>query len=237
MNRHVLGFLVAALAVAPVAADAAGPILLKLPVGSSLRSPVFLRATEPWVEEINKKGAGIFHVKIYPPRSLNSPRNVYDRLVNGVYELAYGIHGPVAGKFPKIVGRRAAVPCPRIDPCVGGLLEPDPRQGDRRRIRRGEAARPADLSAEPAPFRPAGAQSGRPQGAQDQRPEPGAGRHRRIAGRHADHPVATRGLRGGPARADRRHRHGVDRGPPVQGPGGDAATTSRRSSAPSPASC
>ncbi len=102
MTRPVLaaaGFMVAAgLAASAVAAE---PMTLKLPIGSPLTSPVFLRATKPWVDQVNKEGAGIFKVQVYPPGSLNSPSNVYDRLVTNVYELAYGIHGPIAGKFPK----------------------------------------------------------------------------------------------------------------------------------------
>jgi TRAP-type transport system periplasmic protein len=101
MTRRNLAAAAFAVAAALAGSAAAEPMTLKLPIGSPLTSPVFLRATKPWVDEINKKGEGIFHVQIFPPGSLNNPRNVYDRLVTNVYELAYGIHGPIAGKFPK----------------------------------------------------------------------------------------------------------------------------------------
>ncbi len=101
MTRRLLAAAFLAATAALAGSAAADPMTLKLPIGSPLTSPVFLRATKPWVDEINKKGEGIFHVQVFPPGSLNNPRNVYDRLVTSVYELAYGIHGPIAGKFPK----------------------------------------------------------------------------------------------------------------------------------------
>ncbi len=100
MNRRTFAATFAAI-LSLAGSAAAETMTLRLPIGSPLTSPVFLRATKPWVEEINKKGDGIFHVQVYPPGSLNNPRNVYDRLVTNVYELAYGIHGPIGGTFPK----------------------------------------------------------------------------------------------------------------------------------------
>jgi TRAP-type C4-dicarboxylate transport system substrate-binding protein len=85
----------------PLAARAEEPIVLKLPIGSPLNSPVFLNATKPWIEEVEKEAAGLVKIQVYPPGALNTPQNVYDRLVNNVYELAYGIHGPITTVFPR----------------------------------------------------------------------------------------------------------------------------------------
>ena len=98
-RRAALALVVTAFLVVPARADE--PIVLKLPIGSPLTSPVFLNATKPWIEDIEKEGEGIVKIQVFPPGSLNSPENVYDRLVNNVYELAYGIHGPITTVFPR----------------------------------------------------------------------------------------------------------------------------------------
>jgi TRAP-type C4-dicarboxylate transport system substrate-binding protein len=100
MKKWMLS-LAGALIALPLAARADDPIVLKLPIGSPLTSPVFLNSTKPWIEEIEKEGGGLLKIQVYPPGSLNNAQNVYDRLVNNVYELAYGIHGPITTVFPR----------------------------------------------------------------------------------------------------------------------------------------
>jgi len=101
MRNRILSLTVGALVALPLAARADDPIVLKLPIGSPLNSPVFLNATKPWIEEVEKEAAGLVKIQVFPPGALNNPQNVYDRLVNNVYELAYGIHGPITTVFPR----------------------------------------------------------------------------------------------------------------------------------------
>jgi TRAP-type C4-dicarboxylate transport system substrate-binding protein len=77
------------------------PIHLKLPMNAPLTSPVYVRATKPWIEKIEAEADGIFKIDTFPGGQLASPENLYDRLVNNVFELAYGIHGSLGSIFPK----------------------------------------------------------------------------------------------------------------------------------------
>ena len=92
----------AALALAaPVHAQQQETIHLKLPMNAPLTSPVYVRSTKPWIDKIEAEAGGIFKVDTFPGGQLASPTNLYDRLVNNVFELAYGIHGSLGTLFPK----------------------------------------------------------------------------------------------------------------------------------------
>ena len=91
----------ACLSVSPDRAVGQEPVVLKLPMNAPLTSPVFVRSTKPWIEAVEREAGGTLKIEVFPGGALASPSNIYDRLVNNVFELAYGIHGPLAGKFPK----------------------------------------------------------------------------------------------------------------------------------------
>ena len=86
---------------ATTAAPAQEPIALKLATTAPPTSPVFVGAFKPWGDLIAKEGEGALTVQFFPASAIANSDNIYDRLVNGVLEIAYNIHGPLAGKFPK----------------------------------------------------------------------------------------------------------------------------------------
>ena len=89
-----------ALALGSFAAAAhAETIVLKFPFASV--SPVYQRATKPWVDAVNAEGQGILEIQALPNGSLSNAQNVYDRLVNNVFEIGYGNHGPLTSIFPR----------------------------------------------------------------------------------------------------------------------------------------
>jgi TRAP-type C4-dicarboxylate transport system substrate-binding protein len=90
---------VLALAASVGVAHADEPIVLKFPFASM--SPVYVQATKPWVDRVTEEGKGIFDFRPMPNGSLSTPQNIYDRLLNGVFELAYGNHGPLTSIFPR----------------------------------------------------------------------------------------------------------------------------------------
>lgn len=100
MNKILPQIGVAALLSTGVA-HADEPIHLKFSVGTGVSSPTFVRATKPFLDKITADSNGAFIIDVYPGGALASATNVYDRLVSGVFGMCYGIHGPIAGKFPK----------------------------------------------------------------------------------------------------------------------------------------
>ena len=89
------------LAAASTPSRADEPIHLKLPMNAPLTSPVYVRSTKPWIDQLEQETGGAVKVDTYPGGQLASPQNIYDRLVNNVFELAYGIHGSLGTLFPK----------------------------------------------------------------------------------------------------------------------------------------
>jgi TRAP-type C4-dicarboxylate transport system substrate-binding protein len=80
---------------------AADPVQLKfanpgVPVG-----PLMSRIFTPLAEHINKAGDGEAEVKVFSGPSLANYANVYDRVLNGVADIAFGLLGPTSASFPK----------------------------------------------------------------------------------------------------------------------------------------
>jgi TRAP-type C4-dicarboxylate transport system substrate-binding protein len=93
---------VAALAVAvsgPVVADE--PVSLKVAYPGAPTSTVNTLALAPWMKEIEADGGGAIELKLYAGGTIGTYRNIYDRLLNDVTDIAYGLFGEYAGQFPK----------------------------------------------------------------------------------------------------------------------------------------
>ncbi len=54
---------------------------------------------QPWVEKVNREGRGQFKIEVFGGNTLATIANVYDRLINDVVQIGYGIQA-VSGKFP-----------------------------------------------------------------------------------------------------------------------------------------
>jgi TRAP-type C4-dicarboxylate transport system substrate-binding protein len=54
-----------------------------------------------WVEDVNKEAAGAGEIKVFPGGVIGNFGNVYDRVLNGVADIGFGIHGPISSQFPK----------------------------------------------------------------------------------------------------------------------------------------
>jgi TRAP-type C4-dicarboxylate transport system substrate-binding protein len=87
-------------AVAPDA-RAAGPIILKLANPGPPQGPVSMRIYNPLAERIAKATDGEVEVKIFSGPALANFGNVYDRVLNGVADIAFGLLGPTSASFPK----------------------------------------------------------------------------------------------------------------------------------------
>ena len=94
--------LAAALAVtAPSWAGAAEPITLKLGFPPPSVSNFYGAALLPWSQEIEKATGGAVKVQIFPGSTLASHRNAYDRVLNGVADIVFGLHGILGKTFQK----------------------------------------------------------------------------------------------------------------------------------------
>jgi TRAP-type C4-dicarboxylate transport system substrate-binding protein len=63
-------------------------------------SPTWKMQWEPWVQQVEKDADGALKIQVYFGGTLATMQNVYDRLINGVADLGYGIFATIRGKFP-----------------------------------------------------------------------------------------------------------------------------------------
>ena len=91
----------AALAAASTPASAADPIVLRFAYPAPPQGPANLWGFTPWAQEILAASGGTVEVKIFPGGSIADFNKVYDRVLNGVADIGYGIFGPVSTDFPK----------------------------------------------------------------------------------------------------------------------------------------
>jgi TRAP-type transport system periplasmic protein len=99
---RILRPVVAALAVvAPLAAYAAPPITLKLGFPPPPVSHFYGGTLVPWANEIEKATHGQLKIQIFAGGTLASHRNGYDRMLNGVADIVFGLHGIMGKTFQK----------------------------------------------------------------------------------------------------------------------------------------
>jgi TRAP-type C4-dicarboxylate transport system substrate-binding protein len=93
-------FVAIGLAAAPPAGRAAEPVL-KFANPGSPTGDVSKQIIEPWIAKVNKEAAGMFRVQHYPGPALGQFPQIYDRVLNGVADFAFGLLGPISRQFPE----------------------------------------------------------------------------------------------------------------------------------------
>jgi len=90
---------VSVVAAAAVPSLAAEPVQLKFAFPAPAASFINKQGMTPWIQEVEKASEGTLQIKLFPGPTLGDFRNVYDRTLKGVVDIAFGIFGPLAGQF------------------------------------------------------------------------------------------------------------------------------------------
>ena len=96
-----LAALAAALIVAVPAASHSDPMQIKFGTTGPAFGPLHEEAYSAWAKDVTDASQGTLEVKVYPAQQLGTMINIYDRMLNGVAEVAYMVLGPIATQFPK----------------------------------------------------------------------------------------------------------------------------------------
>ncbi len=91
----------AALALAPLAAHAVEPIVLKYGSPVPAKSWPNARAVYPWTKAVEKDSGGLLKFQVFVGGAVVNERNVYDRTRAGVVDCMYGAIGHLEGTFKK----------------------------------------------------------------------------------------------------------------------------------------
>jgi TRAP-type C4-dicarboxylate transport system substrate-binding protein len=60
-----------------------------------------VRVIHPWAERLNKEGVGVVKIDVRDGPAVANHTNYYDRTLNDVIQIAWGLHTGAAGKFPR----------------------------------------------------------------------------------------------------------------------------------------
>jgi TRAP-type C4-dicarboxylate transport system substrate-binding protein len=60
-----------------------------------------VKGMTPWLEAVNKASDGTLEIKLFAGPTLGTFRDIYDRTLNGVAQISFGIFGPLASQFPR----------------------------------------------------------------------------------------------------------------------------------------
>ena len=79
---------------------AAEPTTLKFAFTAPPNTWVNTMVAEPWSKEVMADADGTLDIKFFFGSALGNSSNIYDRVVNGVVEIAFGPYGELTGQFP-----------------------------------------------------------------------------------------------------------------------------------------
>jgi TRAP-type C4-dicarboxylate transport system substrate-binding protein len=82
-------------------AAAADPVEIKFANPGVPNGAVAMRIITPLAQRLNRLGEGAIEVKVFTGPTLANYGNVFDRVVNGVADMAFGLLGPVSSQFPR----------------------------------------------------------------------------------------------------------------------------------------
>jgi TRAP-type C4-dicarboxylate transport system substrate-binding protein len=102
MKRATIAALAAvALALLPTVARADEPIVLRFAYPAPPQGPANTQGYTPWSKEILAASGNMVDIKIFPGGAIADYNKVYDRILNGVADMGFGVFGPVSTEFPK----------------------------------------------------------------------------------------------------------------------------------------
>jgi TRAP-type C4-dicarboxylate transport system substrate-binding protein len=99
--RNKVVIVLAAACFAQAAVAQTEPAQLKFAVPIPPQGAIAQKALVPWAEQVTKASDGAVTVQPFLGPTVANLGNAYDRLLNGVIDVTWGIYGPISSQFPK----------------------------------------------------------------------------------------------------------------------------------------
>jgi TRAP-type C4-dicarboxylate transport system substrate-binding protein len=101
MNKRVFRDCAVAALVALLSTGAHAQQVLKLATTLPPTNPIIAKFFDPWAKKVNEAAGGEFQIQVVNGPTIANAVNVWERTVNGVVEIGWGIHGAVSLPFAK----------------------------------------------------------------------------------------------------------------------------------------
>jgi len=101
MKRFALTLILSAGALWTAPVPAAEPVQLKFGNPGAPKGHVSVKIIQPFAEQMTKDSNGTVEFKLYSGPALGTFPVIYDRIINGVADLSFGLLGPISSQFPK----------------------------------------------------------------------------------------------------------------------------------------
>lgn len=62
--------------------------------------PLTRQVLRPWAEQINAAGKGVVAIEVIDGHAIANPANYFDRISNGIIQIAWGLQGVLGDKYP-----------------------------------------------------------------------------------------------------------------------------------------
>jgi TRAP-type C4-dicarboxylate transport system substrate-binding protein len=85
----------------PGLARADEAVTLKFGFPAPVTSYVNTEGMTPWLEQVEKASEGTLTIKLFAGPTLGTFRDIYERTLNGVSQISFGVFGPLASQFPR----------------------------------------------------------------------------------------------------------------------------------------
>ena len=96
------GLIAGALALGMGAAPVAAEVTLNFATTNAPNIHLNVRVLHPWAKRLNEEGKGILKIEVRDGPAIANHLNYYDRTLNDVIQIAWGLHSGPAGKFPRV---------------------------------------------------------------------------------------------------------------------------------------
>jgi TRAP-type C4-dicarboxylate transport system substrate-binding protein len=97
-DRIAVGLVVVAVGL-PLVAGAAEPVELKFAFPAPPASFVNTKGMSPWIADVEKAAGDALKIKLFAGPTLGDFRVIYDRTLDGVTDISFGVFGALGGQF------------------------------------------------------------------------------------------------------------------------------------------
>jgi TRAP-type C4-dicarboxylate transport system substrate-binding protein len=101
IRESVAALMIASAIALGTGAAKADPVELRFASPSPLQGQTTVWGLRPWIDDMTKASDGTLEVKLFAGVAVANFNNVYDRIIDGAFDIGFGVFGALSGQFTK----------------------------------------------------------------------------------------------------------------------------------------